>query len=221
MVDVKRTISSLGFNEFPDEVARLLEMADWKHPHNRLRMGVVLTFALVEERGENYVKYIVDRLEGGNEVFLLRPAWVNKGFDYKLCIEGWDDSANPAPSHPDVYSDFYWKRENDSEEAVEALCEAALEVYEGESPDYVLEKYGDKFDFTVGRVPDSLIRAIPWLFIEQDIRYWNYSARDRTVEMIRDIKNGVELENLGLHDDDPDENDLQPLEEIEDTDLAI
>jgi hypothetical protein len=30
--------------------------------------------------------------------------------------------------------------------------------------------------------------------------------------MIRDIKNGVELENLGLHDHDPDENDLQPLE---------
>jgi hypothetical protein len=68
---------------------------------------------------------------------------------------------------------------------------------------------------------DSLIRAIPWLFIEQDIRYWNYSAWDRTVEMIRDIKNGVELENLGLHDHDPDENDLQPVEKIEDTDLAI
>jgi hypothetical protein len=28
MIDVKRTISSLGFDEFPDEVAGLLEMAD-------------------------------------------------------------------------------------------------------------------------------------------------------------------------------------------------
>jgi hypothetical protein len=120
-----------------------------------------------------------------------------------------------------VYSDFYWKRENDSEEAVEALCAAALEVYKGESPDDVLKKYENKFDFTVGRVPDSLIRALPWLFIEQDIRYWNYSARDKTVETIRDIKHGVELGNLGLYDEDPDENDLQPLEEIEDTDLAI
>lgn len=221
MVDVTRTITSLGFNEFPDEVSELLGMANWKHSHNRLRMGVILTFALFEERGENYVKYLVDTLENGNEVFLIRPAWVNKGFDYKLCIEGWDDSANPAPSHPNVYSDFYWKRENDSSEAVEALCEAALEVYEGKSPNYVLEKYEDEFNFTVGRVPDSLIRALPWLFIEQDIRYWNYSARDKTVEMIQDIKSGVELENLGLYDEDPDENDLQPLEEIEETDLAI
>lgn len=221
MVEFTRTITSLGFNEFPEEVEEILRNEDWIHPLNQLRMGVVLTFALTEKKHERYVKYRVDKLENGNEVYLIRPAWLNLGFDYKVCIEGWEDSANPAPNHSEVYSDFYWKREHDSPESIEALCQAAMMIYEGESADKAFKEYRNQFDFSVGRIPEALLRALPWLFIEQDIRYWNYDARDKTIGTIRRIREGVKLEDLGLYDDDPDESDLQPLEEIEKTELAI
>lgn len=221
MVDFTRTVTSLGFDSFPEPVEQLLVQAEWGHPLNRLRMGVVLTFALTENRHEKYVKYVVDELENGNAVYLIRPAWLNRGFDYKVCVEGWDNSTNPAPTHSEVYSDFYWKRERDSPEATEALCLAALDIYRNESADSALEKYGSQLDFTVGRIPEALLRPLPWLFIEQDIRYWNYDARNKTVGTIRDIQEGVKLENLSLYSENEDDNDLQSLDEIEESELAI
>ncbi|SEL20327.1 hypothetical protein SAMN04488691_103239 [Haloferax larsenii] len=191
----------------------MLEQVDWDDPLNRLRVGVVLTFSLYERRDEKYLGYNIDELSDGTPVFLIRPAWLNKGYDFKVCVEGWDDSANPAPSHPDVYSDLYWKREHDDADSFEAICKAVLGIYEGDSPDEVLEEYGDEFNFTVGRVPEALLKPLPWLFIEQDIRYWNYSGRDKTIELVKKLYDGVPLSELDLK--------LQDLDEIHDTPLAI
>ena len=32
--------------------------------------------------------------------------------------------------------------------------------------------------FETGYAVDHILKAIKWLFIEQDIRYWNYSGRN-------------------------------------------
>ena len=34
--------------------------------------------------------------------------------------------------------------------------------------------------FSVGLSPEHIIKVLKWLFIEQDIRYWNYSGRGMT-----------------------------------------
>ncbi|ELZ74748.1 DNA adenine methylase [Haloferax larsenii JCM 13917] len=222
MVDIIREFDTLGFDEFPDDVERMLEQVEWDTPLNRLRVGVVLTFSLFEARGETYFRYNIDTLSDGTQIFLIRPAWLNKGYDFKVCVEEWDGSANPAPSHPEIYSDLYWKREHDDSDSFEAICNAVLDIYEGESADKVLERYSDKFDFTVGRRPDALLKPLPWLFIEQDIRYWNYSGRDETVGLIKQLHAGVPLSELDLYLEPPEgEAQLQPLEEIHDTKLAI
>lgn len=213
MVEIVREFDVLGFDNYPDPVEQMLDEYDWSDDLNRLRVGAVLTFSLYENRNERYVSWVVDELDDGTPVFLIRPAWLNKGYDFKACVEGWDDSANPAPSHGDIYSDLYWKRERDNWESFEALCEAVLDIHEGTSPQAVLEDYRHEFDFTVGRTPESLLKPLPWLFIEQDIRYWNYDGRNRTIELVDQLYDGEPLSNLGLNPQD--------LEEIHDTPLAI
>lgn len=67
-------------------------------------------------------------------------------------------------------------------------------------------------DFTEGRIPEALLRPLPWLFIEQDIRYWHGDGRDRTIGMVESLYNGVAISEI---------SDLQPLNEINQTELAI
>ncbi len=191
----------------------MLVQNEWSDPLNRLRVGVVLTFSLLENRDEKYVGYRVDELSDGSSVYLIRPAWLNQGYDFKVCVEGWDDSENPAPSHAEIYSDLYWKREHDGEVAFDAICSAVQEIHEGASPDEVIAEHGSKFDFTVGRVPEALLKSLPWLFIEQDIRYWNYTGRNMTIEAVDELRTGVPFSDLDL--------ELQDLAEIHDTPVAI
>lgn len=213
MVEIVREFDTLGFDEYPEPVRRMLDQHDWDDPLNELRVGVVLTFSLYEHRDEQYVGWTVDELASGEPVFLIRPAWLNKGYDFKVCVEGWSDSANPAPSHDEIYSDLYWKREHDDRDAFEALCEAVLDVHEGASPEEVLAAYGDEFDFSVGRTPEALLKPLPWLFVEQDVRYWNYTGRDMTIEAVQRLYDGDPISDLSL--------DPQPLEAVHETPLAI
>ena len=213
MVEIIRELDVMGFDDFPDPVEAMLNQYEWSDPLNRLRTGVVLTFSINEKRDEQYISYVVDELQDGSPVFLIRPAWLNKGYDFKVCVEGWDESANSAPSHSEVYSDLYWKRENSGESSFQALCEAVVDIHDGSSPGSVLETYGGDFDFSVGRTPEALLKPLPWLFIEQDIRYWNYTGRNMTIQSVKDLYDGKALEELSL--------ELQDVGAIHETRLAI
>jgi len=213
MVEIARTVESLRFNEFPEEVELMLEQRNWGDFLNRLRVGVVLTFSILEVRDQTYVKYTVDELQNGEEVFLIRPAWLNKGYDFKVCVEGWNSSANPAPSHSEVYSDLYWKREKDGEEAFDAISSAVMDIHSGSSPREVIEAYGEDFDFSVGRRPDALLRPLPWLFIEQDIRYWNYDGRNMTIETVQELSEDTPISDMDL--------EPQELDFIHSTELSV
>lgn len=213
VVEIIRELDVMGFDNFPDPVEAMLNQYEWSGSLNRLRVGVVLTFSINEQRDEQYVSYVVDELQDSTSVFLIRPAWLNKGYDFKVCVEGWDESANPSPSHNEVYSDLYWKRKHDSEESFQSLCEAVLEIHQGASPSSVLKTYDDNFDFSVGRTPEALLKPLPWLFIEQDIRYWNYTGRNMTIQSVEDLYDGKPLEKLSF--------ELQDLGSIHETELAI
>jgi len=213
VVEIKREFDCLGFDQYPRSVERMLEQHDWSDSLNKLRTGVVLTFSLYENRNEQYVSWVVDKLHDGRSIFLIRPAWLNKGYDFKVCVEGWEESENPAPTHDEIYSDLYWKREHDNWTSFEAICMAVLDVHDGASPQSVLKRYSDEFNFTVGRTPESLLRVLPWLFIEQDIRYWNYDGRNRTIEKVEQLYDGRPLSELNL--------DVQELSAIHETPLAI
>jgi hypothetical protein len=202
----------MGFNDYPKQVEAMLEANDWDEKLNRLRMGLVLTFATEIPYHGGATRFFVDELQSGQDVYLQHPGQNNKGFDFQLRVEGWDDSAAPRPSHDDIYSDYAHKREHATEEAFNALCEAAYDIHEGHSPDDVIDRYSDKFEFTQGRTPEAILRALPWLFIEQDITYWHGEGRDMTIELISHLHDGGSKGEI---------NDFQTLEEINETELAI
>jgi hypothetical protein len=202
----------LGFEDYPAEVEAMLDIHGWDNQLNLLRMGVVLTFATTVPYHGGTHRFYVDELETGHSVYLQHPGQMNNGFDYQVRVEGWDDSATVRPTHDEIYSDFAHKREHASKEAFDALCQAAFDIHTGASPDTVIERYGDNFDFSHGRIPDALIRPLPWLFIEQDIRFWHGKGRDMTISTIEMLHQGGPISKI---------SDLQPLAGINNTDLAI
>ena len=212
------TSHALGFNEYPEEVENLLSAHDWEDPKlNRLRMGTVLTLAVEIPRGGGSFEFIVDSLDAGGNVILRYPGARNNGFDYRVRVEGWQNKGAPMPSHAEVYSEYYHKREHDSQESFDAFCEAAEELLEGKGAQAVLDEFQSKFNFSVGRVPEAIIRALPWLFIEQDIRYWYGDGRERTIGAIRELRKGKPIEEFEFYE----EGDLQSLDEIHQMPLAI
>jgi hypothetical protein len=130
--------------------------------------------------------YVVEDL-GELSVVLRRPAYLNHGFDFQVAVPGlfFDrDSKNPMvqgrlhpiPSHADLL--FY----------LTDLKNRFPNLYPT-----VREELRHAFDFSSITIPEGMptqndatgkpfsstiwILVARWLFIEQDITYWNYSGR--------------------------------------------
>jgi hypothetical protein len=119
-------------------------------------------------------KYYVEKLEDGRRIFLLRPTFLNKGIDFQVWVEKLRDEEDRKPSHKDVFADLILKKkENPS--MYPKLLEAIDRVWNCEEPDVVLKDY--EFTFIEGFSVELLLKILKWLFIEQDITYWNYDGR--------------------------------------------
>src|SRR3989338_7775075 len=70
---------------------------------------------LEEGRYTNY-RYNVETCQDGSKVYLLRPTWLNKGFDFQVNVEGFKSKTRTSrggtaemPSHVDVIDDLQRK----------------------------------------------------------------------------------------------------------------
>ena len=159
---------------------------------NEVRMRVVN--ALSEEEpgigcGENASKYIyyVEKLTDGNRIYLQRPANLHNGFDFLVCVENTNYAApgerrRNYPKHEDIGADLVKKKEENPEK-YQQLYDLLLKVYECHD---ISEDEMSGLTFNSGFPVDHILKAIKWLFIEQDIRYWNYSGRKLTWGLIPD-----------------------------------
>lgn len=153
---------------------------------NEVRMRVINKLAQEEPgmgNGDDASKYIyyVEMLADGNRVYLQRPANLHNGFDFLVCVE----NANYAetgrrhrnyPKHDDFGYDLLTKK-TENPEMYKRLYALLLRVFECHD---VTEDDIAGISFTSGYQVDHILKAIKWLFIEQDIRYWNYSGRNMT-----------------------------------------
>lgn len=153
---------------------------------NEVRMRVVNAFAAEEPgtgKGDaaSRYRYYVETLASGDRVYLQRPANLHNGFDFLVCVE----NANYAPigkrrrnypKHTDIAEDLQVKKE-ENREMYSWLYRLVKRVYECQD---VSDEEMQEIHFTSGLPVDHILKAIKWLFIEQDIRYWNYSGRDMT-----------------------------------------
>lgn len=153
---------------------------------NEVRMRVVDALATEKPgigKGDDSSKYIyyVEQLNDGNRVYLQRPANLHNGFDFLVCVENTNYAApgerkRNYPKHDDFKSDLLDKRK-ENPQMYSKLFKLLRAVYECHD---VSEEEIAAVSFKKGYSAEHLVKVIKWLFIEQDIRYWNYSGRNMT-----------------------------------------
>ncbi len=130
--------------------------------------------------------YYVETLRNGDRVYLRRPANLHNGFDFVVCVE--NCNFNPTgrkrnyPTHDDIINDLKSKKAEDRLNYGK-LFELIKRVYNCQS----VPQTEMMLNFTNGYSSELIIKTIKWLFIEQDIRYWNYSGRDMLWNRIKSI----------------------------------
>lgn len=160
---------------------------------NREQMRRQVVTAFLDEapgtgNGDNTSRYEyeVEQVTTGGTIILRRPAPLNKGFDFEVHVVGGYfplSRIKTRPTHPGIYADLSAKKEeNPTEyEIVAALIEDMYLCHP--IPDTEL----NQFQFRSGNTVEQILKAIKWLFIEQDVTYWNWSGRDMFIRGLRGI----------------------------------
>jgi hypothetical protein len=133
--------------------------------------------------GNDASKYIyyVETLKDGNRVYLQRPANLHNGFDFLVCVENTNYSKEGRrkrnyPKHDDFEEDLKTKKK-ENPKMYSKLYKLLKKVYECTD---ITDGEMNEINFNSGLPIDHILKTIKWLFIEQDIRYWNYSGRGMT-----------------------------------------
>jgi len=121
----------------------------------------------------NY-RYNVEKLKDGRLIYLLKPTWLNKGIDFQVMVEKFKDGKDARPSHKDIFEDLKIKKQENKTE-YDVLKKIIHKIWLCENPDDVLKT--NKLTFGQSHSVELILKSLKWLFIEQDITYWNYDGR--------------------------------------------
>ncbi|MEN6618352.1 MAG: hypothetical protein ABFC28_02475 [Rikenellaceae bacterium] len=121
--------------------------------------------------------YYVETLSSGNRVYLKRPAVLNKGFDFEVHVENMNfgtSRSSSMPSHKKITEDLQAKKQENNE-LFNEVYKLIDDIYDCKEVDIDIIK---KLNFKTGHPIEAILFAIKWLFIEQDMTYWNWSGRN-------------------------------------------
>lgn len=120
--------------------------------------------------------YFVETLNNGDRVYLTRPAYLKKGFDFLIRVENTQFSnGKDYPKHEDVFNDLIQKK-NSNPTLYKKLHSMMTDVFNCQEPNLIL-KNNPNVNFNTGFSVELILKILKWFFIEQDIRDWNYSGR--------------------------------------------
>jgi Holliday junction DNA helicase RuvA len=152
---------------------------------------VVNTFINTEfrERGKGIrFYYPVEKLSNGSLLYLRRPGGLQKwNFDFKVDVK--EEMGLGKGRHQDITADILNKKEENPEQ-FEKLVQAMTAVYGCSECDVnqVLNKYGDlQSSFKTGANVEILLKVLKWMFIMEDIVYWNYDGRAKLYNYLQEI----------------------------------
>lgn len=118
---------------------------------------------------------------GDYGIFLKRPTWLNKGFDFTVNVQGMyfkNRRRYQNPSHNDIVESLTCCR-NICPKEYDSVRKAIISIYNCNDIDlsqinaYFLDFEGNKHPIQI------ILLAIKWLFMEQDCTYWNYTGREK------------------------------------------
>ena len=126
-------------------------------------------------------EYKVEQYNDLYSILLKRPAALNKGFDFVVHIDGMyfkSSRRHTNPSHNDIIQTLQQVKSSISKEQYENIEISIRNVYNLQEFDVssISNIYFTDCD-NLQRPIGIIILAIKWLFIEQDVTYWNWSGR--------------------------------------------
>jgi hypothetical protein len=137
-------------------------------------------------------KYNVCVLADGSKVYLSRPANFNNGFDFTLNVEktnfnlglknnkGNTKRASTRPTHENILTDLRNKKTENNVLYNSLIAQVDL-IFNCQQPTKV------NFAFKSGHSSELILECVKWLFVEQDVTYWNYSGRSMFYNAIKEI----------------------------------
>lgn len=166
--------------------------------HAETRAGIrnELTNLFIEEeagtgKGDLSSKYcyIVESYDNYT-IELHRPAGLNKGYDFTVHINGMyfkKTRKRTYPSHDDIIECLMCVQKNYSSHNYDKVRKIIIDIFNCQNPS-VNEVRGVFFkDYMGDNRPIAIILlAIKWLFIEQDITYWNWSGRNMLMNSLKE-----------------------------------
>ena len=149
--------------------------------------------------------YSVEKTSFNEIVYIQRPAHLNKGMDFMVYTTP-TKFPSPTPKRPNTQTDrpshksIYFLLEQlkqKNHQMFTVLMECIELIYQCEElPVLLKNKYSKlnnkKFTCDFNRVElnisfEIILYVVKWLFIEQDITYWNYSGRNMLYSGIKSI----------------------------------
>lgn len=136
------------------------------------------------EKASRYL-YFVERLADGRRIFLKRPTWLNKGVDFMVCVEHthfrqgrYSDMARFS----DIINDLALKKDDAPRvySRAKSLIRKVYHCHELNDTEY------RGLNFPNGHSIELMLKLLKWLFIEQDVTYWNYSGRAKLYDGLKD-----------------------------------
>lgn len=139
-------------------------------------------------KGSDASKYIyqVEQCLTGNVIELVRPATLNYGMDFTVHLRNVQFRNKGAykdrPKHQEIIDDLLLKKQADPT-AYQQLAEILSEVYDCKS---VNISNLQNLSISAGLLScEEVVLIIKWLWIEQDITYWNYSGRGMLYSILK------------------------------------
>ena len=129
--------------------------------------------------------YTVERLTNSN-IVLKRPAFLNKGMDFTVHVVGKKFrekyGTKDQPSHQEIINELIYLKQQYPIEYLE-LSTIINEIYQCKS--YEPTKLRNLNLFSHILSAEELALTIKWLFIEQDVTYWNWSGRHMLYQALK------------------------------------
>ncbi len=115
----------------------------------------------------------------GRRVFLTRPAWKNKAFDFEIRVQGEKFPSGNKGGKTDrhthsVICDDLKQKLAEAPDTCAKLFRLIERIYDCQ---VVTSKDFKELPFGTGLPIDMILAVVKWFFIEQDVTYWNYSGR--------------------------------------------
>ncbi len=130
-------------------------------------------------------RYPVENLSTGGKLYIFRPAGLNKwNFDFKVDVL--EEFGLGKGTHNDIVSDFKLKKNENPNRFGDFLkVFNSLYTCSENDVDYLLESNPYLMEaFQSGSKLDILLKVVKWMFIMEDIVYWNYKGRTKLYEFI-------------------------------------